>query len=158
MKKLNKKGFTLIELLAVIVILAVVMVVTIPSVINSMNSARSGQLQNAADTVSKWLTDNYELASLTGDLGGAPDQAYTTYMSGKSWSNILTLDANVLAAAGVSEPNKNIDNSNNVYKAKARLVGNKICVTLMAKQGGSFYVNSGENTKSTKGCAAISLS
>jgi len=53
---LGNKGFTLIELLAVIVILAIVMVVTIPSVLTALNGAKNSQLQNATDSISKWLT------------------------------------------------------------------------------------------------------
>ena len=57
----NRKGFTLIELLAVIVILAIVMVVTIPSVLNAMDNAKRGQLENASEAVSSWLTKQNSL-------------------------------------------------------------------------------------------------
>lgn len=157
MKKLNRKGFTLIELLAVIVILAIVMVVTIPSVINSMNSARSGQLKNAADSVSEWLTKNYELSTFSAELGSAPDAAYTTYIgtgeNKKTWgaSDVNSLDATVLTAAGVSNA------ANNIASGYAKMVGGKICVTLEAKEGGSFYVNGADSQKQTStGCSVVS--
>ena len=158
MKKLNRKGFTLIELLAVIVILAIVMVVTIPSVINSMNSARSGQLKNAADSVSEWLTKNYELSTFSAELGSAPDTAYTNYMkpaggTEKTWgaSDVNSLDSTVLTAAGVSNA------ANNIASGYAKMVGGKICVTLEAKEGGSFYVNGADSQKQTStGCSVVS--
>ena len=166
MKKLNRKGFTLIELLAVIVILAIVMVVTIPSVINAMNSARSGQLKNAADTVADWLTKNYELSQYSGALGTDPvDKNYTSFMNGKSWTtgsgdsityNVHTLTADDLANAGVSDTKGNT--------AKAKLSGNKICVQMTAASGetqgtekSSFYVVNGTNTVNSTGCENVTF-
>ena len=168
MKRLNKKGFTLIELLAVIVILAIVMVITIPSVINSMNAAKSAQLQNAADIVSKWLTDNYELANLSDVLTDAPDATYTTFMSDKEWTtvynghteyNILKLDFDVLEAAGISAPSRLIDSgfaSGSLYiNAYAKLVDSKICVSLKANPRGKLYVDGDSNIGTSQGCTSL---
>ena len=162
MKKLNRKGFTLIELLAVIVILAIVMVVTIPSVINAMNSARSGQLKNAADTVADWLTKNYELSTYSGALGTDPvdpnyneflnnttDKAWTKVENGTSVNKVLTMRSEDLVNAGIT------DASSNIETALAKLVGNKVCVTLTAKSTGSFNVNGGTNKATSAGCDEV---
>ena len=79
MKKLNRKGFTLIELLAVIVVLAIIIVVTIPSVIDSMNSAKSKQLENAVGTVTEWFTKQYELDTLGAGVSDGASKEYTTF-------------------------------------------------------------------------------
>ena len=168
MKKLNRKGFTLIELLAVIVILAIVMVVTIPSVINAMNSARSGQLKNAADTVADWLTKNYELSQYSGALTTDPaDENYTIWVNSNPWKSGNTVNTvrlcsttgegenaettcDILETAGVTDASKNISSG------LAKLVDNKICVTLEASAEGSFYVNGSDNNKQTSsGCDEI---
>ena len=155
MKRLNKKGFTLIELLAVIVILAVVMVITIPSVLNSMSAAKSGQLQNAADVVSKWLTDNYEISLAAAELGtGTMDSTYASAVgtSAATYWNTSRNIASLLQVAGVADPGTNISTA---YAIKQ---GNKICVTLTANSGGSFYVNDGTNKATSKGCTEVSAS
>ena len=169
MKKLNRKGFTLIELLAVIVILAIVMVVTIPSVINAMNSARSGQLKNAADTVADWFSKNYELNNYSGALGSTvtnpADTNYTTFVASNPWTDnsgtaktvsLCTGTAgsttcDIITKAGITDADKNIESG------YAKLVGNKICVTLTAASGGSFYVNGSTNQSQTSaGCETVS--
>ena len=168
MKKLNRKGFTLIELLAVIVILAIVMVVTIPSVINAMNSARSGQLKNAADTVAEWFQKNYELDTYAGVLADNPaDTAYLTWVSSNPWmdgSNPKTVALCTTTGSGDSEQHEcdivgtaGVSNAGaNIATGYAKLVSNKVCVTLTAKEGGSFYVNGTTNQSQTStGCADV---
>lgn len=167
--KLNKKGFTLIELLAVIVILAIIMVVTIPTVLNSMNRARTNQLQNAADSVSEWFTKEYELAAM-GDFAGGADAAFNTYVSslkkdtdGKKIGTYQTLnssestenyklDPNVLTAGGISNAATNIDVNNSYVYYNTK--NSRICVVLKAQSGGSFYVNTdgATNKACSSGC------
>lgn len=149
MKKLNRKGFTLIELLAVIVILAIVLVVTIPSVISSMNTAKSSQLKNAADTVTEWFTKQYELESLGGGVGGGPSSEYTSFgsiaaTSSTSKKEIDTTNIEVLKAAGITNTT---GLSGEVY-----LNGSKVCVKLTAGSSSQFYNASGTNTVSGSGC------
>lgn len=146
MKKLNRKGFTLIELLAVIVILAIVLVVTIPSVISSMNTAKSSQLKNAADTVTEWFTKQYELELLGGGVGGGPASEYTTFgsIAATSSTSKKTLDGDVLKAAGVTSTD---GLSGDVY-----LNGNKVCIELIAGSASQFYNASGTNSVTGSGC------
>lgn len=168
MKKINRKGFTLIELLAVIVILAVIMVVTIPSVLTAMSGAKVSQLNNASETVARWLTKNYELANL--DLGldtSSVDLAYTNFVNKMGTSTSTYSDASfssknlsscgnsnatycqeesiaMLEAAGVSDPENNIDLANSYVWFEE----NKFVTKLNAKEGGAFYTN-GENSSSS---------
>lgn len=158
MKKLNRKGFTLIELLAVIVVLAIVLVVTIPSVISSMNSARASQLKNATDTVTKWFTEQYEIAVM-GEVAGTPDKAYSDFVDTltddklptvlPTTDNIPTGD-NVLTSAGIS-------NATGI-SGKIYVDGNKVCVILTATSGSQFYnaSDSKSNTARGNGCPAES--
>ena len=161
-KKLNKKGFTLIELLAVIVILAVVLSITIPSVLNSMAKARESSLQNAADSVAEWFTKQYELAEL-GSISGDASAEYKAFIGTAPLPSVSTAalafdkskGKEVLEIAGISNAETNIDLANSkVYYNSTK---QKACVTLAAKDGGSFYNNPKDNTdtrntKSSSGC------
>ena len=147
MKKLNRKGFTLIELLAVIVILAVVLVVTIPSVIDTMNDARAKSLQNAANTVEEWFTKQYEIETLGATLGsGTNDSAYTTFKGSNNFTTSqMPLTSEVLKAAGVSDTTG--------LSGTIELKGTKICISLTAVQGSTFFNNTTNgNTKSSASC------
>ena len=148
MKKLNKKGFTLIELLAVIVILAIVLVVTIPSVLRAMDQARSSQLKNSADAVADWFQKNYDIDTLGGDIGGQVENGYNTFMSkeGNVWIDesgtsaapkTLTLDSDVLKAAGIGGGATDIDTSASTVKLN-NLTSKKICVHLVGTSDGKF--------------------
>lgn len=163
MKKLNRKGFTLIELLAIIVILAIIMVVTIPTVLNSLDSAKKSQLGNAANSVAEWFEKQYEIDEL-GATAGDPSTAYTTFIntltgtkmptSAPASANITSANIAVLTAAGIADAATNID-SGTVYYNNGRM-----CVELVAKSGGDFYVKDGDtdaallanNTKKSNGC------
>ena len=61
-KRLNNKGFTLVELLAVVVILAIVMGISANAVLTSINNSRKSSLysavQNAANTINTWATED----------------------------------------------------------------------------------------------------
>ena len=151
MKKLNRKGFTLIELLAVVVILAIILVVTIPSVLSTMADAREKQLQNAANTVAEWFTKQYELAELGSDLGtSGTDSAYTAFPVTTTAKKFNAAGGEAaLKAAGLSNATTNIDTTT----SSVQLKGSKICVILVAKNGGSFYnTDTTKNTKSSSGC------
>lgn len=149
MKKLNRKGFTLIELLAVIVVLAIIIVVTIPSVIDSMNNAKSKQLENAVGTVTEWFTKQYELDTLGTGVSDGASKEYTTFKNtftdkalpitapGKGENN---LTPNVLKAAGITNP---AGLTGVVY-----VNGTKICVKLTADSTSQFY-NASDTTKNT---------
>lgn len=146
MKKLNRKGFTLIELLAVIVVLAIVLVVTIPSVISSMNSAKGKQLTNAVGTVTEWFQKNYDIAKV-GDSSvvGEASAEYNTFVgAGGLTTTAKDLDATILKAAGISNPTG--------LSGTVKLNGTKVCVTITAAEGSSFYVNGGTNTVNGSGC------
>ena len=154
MKKLNRKGFTLIELLAVIVVLAIVLVVTIPSVISSMNSAKTGQLENAASTVQKWFQDNYNIATVGGGVG-TPEAAYSTFVNGLTDKKLpSTADSNiaagsdVLKAAGITNPT---GISGTVYVPTGT---STVCVILNASRESAFYntAKSAEENKASAGC------
>ncbi len=164
MKKMNNKGFTLIELLAVVVIMGIVLVITIPSVIDSVNSAKAKQLKNAANTVQSWYEKQSQLSALSGDLDSSVvDPAYTAFPE-KEWRSSTDGDRTnffdndpaglkALIAAGLSEPDKNIDlhNSRVWYSGTTK----KICVLLRAAQNGDFYIANGtanDNTKCSSGC------
>ena len=137
MKKLNRKGFTLIELLAVIVVLAIIIVVTIPSVIDSMNNAKSKQLENAVGTVTEWFTKQYELGTLS-DVSGGPSAEYKTFIGtltdGKLPTSLpsdynIKADVNgkaVLKAAGITNPEG--------LTGKIYVNNNKVCIILKANQ------------------------
>ena len=84
MKRLNNKGFTLIELLAVIVILAIIMVVTIPTVLSSIDTARVQTFKNSANTIAKWVEDQYGLAQL-----GMADSAFLGVCNNDNVDNLL---------------------------------------------------------------------
>ncbi len=150
MKKLNRKGFTLIELLAVVVIMAVILVVTIPSVLTSMANAKKSQLQNATDSVAEWFSKQYEIDKYgIGDM----DTVYKNFALPKDGSEkAFTNDAAVLVAAGVSKPDDNLELS--ASKIKVNPNNDKICVTLVAKNGGGFYVSETgyNNTATSSGC------
>lgn len=161
MKKLNRKGFTLIELLAVIVILAIVLVVTIPSVIGAMNDARTGELQNSTNTVQKWFTDEYALYVMGNDLGtGTADEAFKTFWgnSDDKYNTEQPLTKGVLIAAGVAKPDDNLmlaTNGETNYGgvSTVKLINGKVCVKLVAQQGGSFYNTTGNgNTQYSSNC------
>ena len=150
MKKLNRKGFTLIELLAVVVIMAVILVVTIPSVLTSMNNAKKNQLQNATDSVAEWFSKQYELDKY--GLEGT-EKAYNDFKPTTSDKTFDRTGGSVaLVAAGISKPGDNLDLA--ASKIKINETNGKICVTLVAKSGGSFYVNETgyNNTKTSAGC------
>ena len=150
MKKLNRKGFTLIELLAVVVIMAVILVVTIPSVLTSMANAKKSQLQNATDSVAEWYAKQYELDK----YGiGQTDPVYDAFKptdSEKTFNG--TGGSAALVAAGVSKPGENLNLATS--KIKVNSTNGKICVTLVAKDGGSFWVNEDgyNNTATSSGC------
>lgn len=164
MKKLNRKGFTLIELLAVIVVLAIILVVTIPSVIDSMNSAKSSQLNNAVGTVTKWFTEQYELDTLGAGVGGGPSPEYTTFKDTftdkalpktNPGSDNITGDAGqtILKAAGITNP---AGLTGRIY-----VNGTKICVKLTANPektvngvktpASQFYVAGAGNANTVEG-------
>lgn len=153
MKKLNRKGFTLIELLAVIVILAIVLVVTIPSVLSTMNDAKEKQLQNTADSVAEWYAKQYELATFASEFGTSVTTAYTNFPATATLTNFNDTAKKgkaALIAAGVSNVDTNIDLAN----SSVQLVGDKICIILTAKQGGSFYnSDTSKNTKKSSACS-----
>ena len=149
MKKLNRKGFTLIELLAVIVVLAIIIVVTIPSVIDSMNSAKSKQLENAVGTVTEWFTKQYELDTLGAGVSDGASKEYTTFkntftdkalpITAPTADNITGADGEtVLKAAGITNP-KGLTGV--VY-----VNDKKICVKLTADSTSQFY-NASDTTK-----------
>lgn len=151
MKKLNRKGFTLIELLAVIVVLAIIIVVTIPSVIDSMNSAKSKQLENAVGTVTEWFTKQYELDTLGAGVSDGASKEYTTFkntftdkalpITAPTADNITGADGEtVLKAAGITNP-KGLTGV--VY-----VNDKKICVKLTADSTSQFY-NASDTTKNT---------
>ena len=156
---MNKKGFTLIELLAIIVILAIIMVVTIPTVLTSMDSAKTSQLENATASVAEWFEKQYTLATMgtVGDAGA--NNAYTTFVGTNSAienkSNPKKFSENggeaALIAAGVADAGENFDlTKSTVYFDTAK---GRVCVTLVAKSGGSFYVsNTADNTRTSAGC------
>lgn len=171
MKKLNRKGFTLIELLAVIVVLAIIIVVTIPSVIDSMNSAKSSQLNNAVGTVTEWFTKQYELDTLgTGvgvgptGVGVGPSKEYTNFLKSKDTEHTdstqkvavplpkakesaFELNTDVLKAAGITNPAG--------LTGKIYVNDTKICVVLTADSTSQFY-NASDTTKNTangSGCS-----
>lgn len=161
MKKLNRKGFTLIELLAVIVVLAIIIVVTIPSVIDSMNSAKTSQLNNAVGTVTEWFTKQYELDTLGAGVGGGPSPEYTTFKNTftdkalpktNPGSDNITGDAGqtILKAAGITNPTG--------LTGRIYVNGSKICVVLTAnpektvngvKTPASQFYNAADTTKNT---------
>ena len=100
MKKLNRKGFTLIELLAVIVILAVVMVVTIPSVLKAMATAREKQAMNAIATIVDYVQKNYELCTVSAELGTSQYDT-SLFTTSTDCSTLITAKGNqVVKAAG----------------------------------------------------------
>ena len=148
--KLNRKGFTLIELLAIIVILAIIMVVTIPTVLNSMDSAKEKQLQNAVDSVADWVQKQYDLTYM-GTLGGDVNSLYTTAITGKTSivgeDNKVNMESTLIEAAGIADAVNNIESGYFYYNNSK----NRICVSLTAKSGGSFYV-AGKETKTSSGC------
>lgn len=159
MKKLNRKGFTLIELLAIIVILAIIMVVTLPTMLDSMSSAKTGQLSNAAASVQDWIKKQETLIAMGKDASGEwlASDSYKTFLGAtaanpfnpsthKLTSTAKTLTAAALEDAGIADPDTNIDLTGSTVK----LNGTKICVVLKAKVGGSFYV-AGDDTRSV-GC------
>lgn len=148
-KILNKRGFTLIELLAVIVVLAIIMVVTIPSVIRATNSAKESQLQNAADNVKDWFVKQDEIAKFD-DIAGNSDPSYIELLKERkiSYTNApLQLTDAVLEAAGISNPEKNIE----AYNSYVYTSNNHICVRLKASSNGSFS-NSNNNAKTSSNC------
>lgn len=157
MKKLNRKGFTLIELLAVIVVLAIIIVVTIPSVIDSMNSAKSSQLNNAVGTVTEWFTKQYELDTLSTGVGVGPSKEYTNFLKSKDTEHTdstqkvavplpkakesaFELNTDVLKAAGITNPAG--------LTGKIYVNDTKICVVLTADSTSQFY-NASDTTKNT---------
>ena len=152
MKKLNRKGFTLIELLAVIVVLAIIIVVTIPSVIDSMNSAKTSQLNNAVGTVTEWFTKQYELDTLGAGVGGGPSPEYTTFKDTftdkalpktNPGSDNITGDAGqtILKAAGITN-----------LTGRIYVNGSKICVILNAGTDSQFNVAGTDNKAIGSGC------
>ena len=195
MKKLNRKGFTFIELLAIIVILAIIMVVTIPTVLNSLDNAKIGQLENAANSVAEWLEKQYSLNEL-GSISGGASPAYTTWSGYNIGSAAIktgvngtalaakTLTSEVLSAAGIADASTSIevgstatatiggvagvtyvktvnmsagsgatfqtakDTSNTVVSsAYYNSTTGRMCVELVAKNGGSFFVKSDTREK-----------
>ncbi len=164
----NKKGFTLIELLAVIVILAIVMVVTIPSVLNAMDNAKKGQLDNASETVSSWLTKQNSLKELGADFG-MTDSVYDDFIEaygefsdtfenavkeGKKLSNCSDESYLMLNTAGVADPENNINlDKSYIWKNASE---EKIYVKLSAKEGGAFYVGGSSSSSEEQGPAILS--
>lgn len=167
MIKLNRRGFTLIELLAVVVIMAVILVVTIPSVLTSMNDAKEKQLQNATQAVEDWYTKQNELSILGDTLGTeSVDQAYLNFKendySSSSRKNFFDYNPDglsqlpgeaALKAAGISNVSENIDLSKSTIWRSGTT--KKICIVLVAKQGGNFYnTDTTKNKKCSSGCPA----
>ena len=147
MKKLNRKGFTLIELLAIIVILAIIMVVTIPTILNATETATEKQLKNAADSIEKWVSDQYVLAGVS-----AADANFTTVCGAVGDDCETEVDIKTktgadafLKAAGVlptdfSSVKITIDNTTK-----------RVCVKVTASDTGSFSSVKG-TTKNSNGC------
>ena len=171
MKKLNRKGFTLIELLAIIVILAIIMVVTLPTMLDSMSSAKTGQLSNAAASVEDWFKKQNTLVVMGKDATGnwVASSTFTDYLDDigdndgifeigdEDFSKVTTeknLTVAALEAAGIADPAKNLmtatDAAAGVAVSTVKYNGGKACVTLVAKPGGSFYVEG--DTSRSSGC------
>ena len=137
MKKLNKKGFTLIELLAIIVILAIIMVVTIPTILNATETTTDKQLKNAADSIEKWVSDQYVLAGINSaeatfkNVCGNNGNTCTT-STGVTLNPTNTNDAALLKAAGVVAT----DYSKVVIKINDS--NNRACITVYPSETGSF--------------------
>lgn len=134
MKKLNRKGFTLIELLAVVVILAVILVVTIPSVLTSMDTAKTQQLKNAANSVQEWEQKQYEIATYGSGLA-TPDTHYVTPTSSGA-----DIKGN-LKYMGMAD-------TTGVTAATAKLTDGKVCISITTNSSSKF----GAQTVTSSNC------
>lgn len=139
MRKLNRKGFTLIELLAVIVILAIIMVVTIPAILTRIGNSKQSMLDSSANTVAKWMEDQYSLAQFgTDGVGGNVADTVFTGLCGANGTGCNTstsITAEALKAAGVDSSNYVIG-TNGTGSTVVINASGRACVTL--KGAGDF--------------------
>ena len=174
MKKLNRKGFTLIELLAVVVVLAVILVVIIPTVLTSVATAKSRQLQNAATELSDWLTKQYEIKKISSSDLATVDTRYSTFFNATGHAlttettnnnvtttnyNQVTIDPSVTDAKDLMIAGGITDTTS--LEGKVKLVNERICVELTAKDSKSVFYNSEDTSKNTvysSGCSATDFS
>ena len=130
MKKLNNKGFTLIELLAVIVVLAIVMVISLTSVLGNTANATANAFKTSASTAAEWFEKQYGLCIANDE---ALDPSYKSAYSTKCDGDNVTINANLLKAAGLNATDYDATNSKVSIGTNGRA-----CVKLVATSGGKF--------------------
>lgn len=162
MKKVLKKresGFTFIELLAIIVLLAVTMIVTMTIIISSMSDAKEKQFKNTANIVANYLEKQYILYK-TGGISESPNNDFVAW-TGNDYKSLNRSSPStsgtpiweiLIVNAGVAKGNLNSNNDSPSSYAYYNINNNRMCVVLIAKEGGSFYVEGGINEAKSSGC------
>lgn len=147
MKKLNRKGFTLVELLAVIIILAIVVGITIPAVLTTIKNTRDKAFQSSVDEVANWLDRQAQSFTIGDSEVSTTDANYKTKCTdGTTISSNCTVDAVLLAAAGVKPGNYTTTNSTITYNSGT----GRYCVKLYGAKAGDYQ---SEDPKSSSSCA-----
>ena len=110
-KKQTKKGFTLVELLAVIVILAIVVGISMTTVLSVIKDSKKKALQVAADSLAKWIDQQYELyeSGVTYSGMATVNEAFidTCIGTNRCMEKVNHIPKDLIVAAGLKHDNFN---------------------------------------------------